>query len=881
MIARVDAARSRSSIAIRHRLSAAVLVGLLIWLAIIVVRGAVLVLQSSGFPIAGEAQRSYATPQMVWAAVLVCLSCLLAALITRWVRPAMTQPVTYAIGGGIVLTGAVLTGSVGSLLTVLAMASLSLLVGDVLLRRLPPAVDVPVVRLPIAIASGLAILGLLLFLLATLRVLNAVTVLGAGGGILLLLLVLDRERFRTECLRLASWRPAAPNRFETVVLGISVGLLAFALLAAFVPENASDAMRQHLPIAREIWQTGSAPEFPPMGVSRDPIQGHLLYAVAYGFGGMTAAKLVHSLVGLAAIVGVAGIGWLCSGRLAATIGAAILATMPVMLWLLGHAFLDLFPVMFTVAAVLCLLLWQRDGQLGWALCAGALAGVGFTAKLTMALMIVALAVAIVLVGRGLGWRERLPAVMAFGLGATVVVPWLLRSYVMSGSMPGLSPFIERLAGALPSLKLPVEHVGAQEMTRGVDGSTGPALSALPDLASDHSLLDVPRGLWDLTFHAEQFGFPIIGRGEIGIVLLLLLPLALFGPRNRSTAFLAVTAVVSYLGWWLTPYQIARHLLPALAIAAALSGIGVASLIRAGMSGTRNMLATAAQVGIVAGCVAAAVLFLHAERTRLPVNLIIGRETATEYIAREIPMAEAAEAASAQLPPDTLVGYIGSEWEGAQIYTEARLEMNFAAAQLGSTADEVLDSLDGQRIDYFIWNRPSTDLADWRSTLLSMSFLREHTRILDGDDGGYLFEIRAGEGAGWDMQAANLLEDPELDRIGDDGPWTTVGRVRGRRGVISMQLKSSIAQRVSIEGDRPYLLVASGQCPKPEDRADLVLRWFDDNEVELGADVERVFPGIDRSDQFLWHRAPERATSVSAELTESKCEFGRIGLYPSS
>ncbi|HZG67575.1 MAG TPA: hypothetical protein VEZ12_12580, partial [Herpetosiphonaceae bacterium] len=255
--------------------------------------------------------------------------------------------------------------------------------------------------------------------------------------------------------------------------------------------------------------------------------------------------------------------------------------------------------------------------------------------------------------------------------------------------------------------------------------------------------------------------------------------------------------------------------------------------------------------------------------------------AAEYVAREIPMAAAAAAASAHLPPDTLVGYIGSEWEGAQIYTEARLDLILAAASLGSTSDEVLANFEGRRIDYFIWNRPSTALEDWRSTVLSMSFLREHSRILEGDNGGYLFEIRPGKGTGWDRNEANLLQDPELDSIRDDGPWTTIGRVRGGRGVISMQLKSSIVQRVSIEGGTPYLLVASGQCPKLAVGTQLVLRWFNNHEVELGADVEQVFPGIDQSDQFLWHRAPESATSVSVELIESRCEFSKIGLYAAS
>ena len=114
--------------------------------------------------------------------------------------------------------------------------------------------------------------------------------------------------------------------------------------------------------------------FVPMDVSRDPVQGHLFYAVAYGFGGSAAATLVQTFAGLTAFAGVAALGWLVAGRVAAVCGAVIFSTMPMVLWQLGHAFMDLFPVLFMVTATACILLWQRNGALAWLVAAGALAG---------------------------------------------------------------------------------------------------------------------------------------------------------------------------------------------------------------------------------------------------------------------------------------------------------------------------------------------------------------------------------------------------------------------------------------------------------------------------------------------------------------------------
>ena len=55
-----------------------------------------------------------------------------------------------------------------------------------------------------------------------------------------------------------TWRPLPLSWLETVLVGLTVGLVAYAVLAAFTPEVHSDAVRQHLPLAREIWQTGAA-----------------------------------------------------------------------------------------------------------------------------------------------------------------------------------------------------------------------------------------------------------------------------------------------------------------------------------------------------------------------------------------------------------------------------------------------------------------------------------------------------------------------------------------------------------------------------------------------------------------------------------------------
>jgi hypothetical protein len=495
--------------------------------------------------------------------------------------------------------------------------------------------------------------------------------------------------------------------------------------------------------------------------------------------------------------------------------------------------------------------------------AAALAGFGFAAKLTMGLVIVAVVVALGLVGRGAWqWRERILPLVAFGLGGLVLVPWILRNRAISGTGSGI------VQGVLVWLGSLVGHASNPD-----------------DYGTGRSLMTLLRVPWDLAFNGARFSEA--GAGDIGILLVLLLPLVVFAPRTRAIAFLVVTVVISFLAWAVIT-QATRHALSILALAAALTGIGVAYAIVAAGSRAQRLPGMAASGGLLLGLIAAPLLLIPGGKFWLPVDFITGRATTLDVIAEKVRAASAFAAADALLPPDTPVAYFGLQYEGMQLYTEARLVYFLAGkdyALMGGTAEEVLASFDQLGVDYFIWSRPETQSQEWRSTVLSTEFLREHTRILEGDRGGYLFEILPEGGEGWGQPDQNLLADPGFEslKLQGGGPWTTVGRVKAHKGVVTLAKgESTLGQRVPAVGGSPYLLTASGKCPDPDNYATLVLRWFDAHDVELGVDSIWVFPGSAGSEQFLWHRAPARASSVSAELTGVRnCQFDQMALYQTS
>lgn len=884
--ARTFADRDTSFVPLRRTLVISLAAVLLIWVAIVVGRGILLALRTFGSPVVSDPLPNYATTQMLWAAGLVYLLCLLTAMIVRRFKPAATLPVTLAAGLVIFLAAAISTSTLGSVLIAFALFVIIWLVGDMLLRSVSPSANMPFARLPIAVGLGLGVLGLLLLALSFFGLITMPTILVVSGAILAFAATRERERLRSDLRHVLVHRFSPPSWFETVVIGMGVGLLTFALLSTLVPEDQSDAIRQHLPIAREIWQTGTAPAFPGLSISRSPIEAHLFFAVAYGLGGVTAAKLVHTFAGLIAIAGIAAIGGLCAGRVAALVGAVVFGTMPIVLWELGHAYTDLFPILFTVAAVLCVLLWQRDGALSWLICAGALASFGFAAKLTMLWMVAAIGAALFLVGKApWSWRDRLQAAVVFGLGTLVVIPWLARSYEVTGTLPGFGDAIAQLGRLVPQLHVPAPSTtspapGIAPSVNELTISDSDALAGRSPLDMHRSLPDLLTVPWDLTFRGEVYHSQ--GAGDIGVLQLMLLPLTLFAPRTRATAFLALTVIFSYVAWWLSP-QVTRHLLPTLALTAALIGSGVANLAAFEGPRARRIVATGARAAVLLGCLAVPFLYLPNWKTTLPVDLLLGRETAAEYIAADISSAGALLAAGDQLPADKSVGYFGV-WEGPQLYTESRLYYLNGQA-LGKTAADILHQLDYMVIRFLVWNRPESRLDDWRSTVLSTAFLREHSRILVGDRNTYVINILPDAGLTWgEKDPPQLLQDPELEKVGRKGDaWTAEGKVKPEGGGVPLRPRSALTQQVPVTPGRAYVLTATSSCPKPDDGAQLTLRWLDAQGAELDAVSETVIPGTEPSEQFIWRRAPQGAAKVSAEVTTARggegatCTFDAVSL----
>ena len=795
----------------RSRPAALGTVLLLGWFTLIAVLGGALALRMSGFPVLGDAQATFWDRPMLAVGALVGAVCLGMTLAVRWLRPAATLPMTLAVVAAVVLGGAVATGSLMAIVPVLVITGLSWLVGQALVTRLS-APDAPGwITAIVAVALGNGLLGLLLLLLASTSSLNAATVV--TGALVLLLAIAVLTLRRPVRIPRGPWGLPTLTWFETVLLGITGALVAYALLSTFVPEHASDAVRAHLPIAREFWQQqGRAPAYPELWPSAFPIHAHLLYAPAWGFGGMAGVKLVHAAIGLLSVVAVAGLGWLLAGRLAGLVAAAIFATLPIALWELGHAYVDLFPAFFLATATLAALVWQRGASRTWLVLAGALAAFAFAAKMTSGPYPVALAAVIVLVGRE-HWnlRSRVLDVLAFMVGASVILPWLLRSYVLTGAIPGID--------------LLVDAIFSEPYALGAN---------LANFGVGRHPLDVLRIPWDMTFDGGSFGEAT--SGAIGLALLLTLPLILLVPRTRASAFLLALAAIGFVGWAYTAQYI-RYGLPLFAIVAVLCGAGVARATTFRSRGGR-LVARALPLLLIALAVTP-VLWLPVWGRGLPAGLFSGSQSREEWLTTWVRGHAMLVKAGELLPEDTPVGWVGGI-PADQIYSEAR--MAGLPPSLGTSPQEVLDGLASQGIDYVIWERVTTAPRTGRRPYSRHPSSATTRGSLARRTAPTCSRSSTRPGDRWGLGADNLLLDPEFVELGEDGPWWWSSSREAAVAGPTLAGGDTVSQDVAVTEGGPYLLDVTASCETQEAPLNLSLRWLDDHDALLALTWELVVPG---------------------------------------
>lgn len=282
-------------------------------------------------------------------------------------------------------------------------------VGLAVLRKLAPVPDHPTDALALAVPLGLGLLALTVLVLGQV---GALTPLGIGLALACGALVGVCEAFRRPSRPLVLWKssPGTPvrSRREQESAWIAVGFdLALAagvvgsLLVALKPATDGDALCYHLQVPKVFLAAGAVGFEPDLHETVYPLVTELLYAVALAFRSPVACRLIQWVFGLVFAASVTALARPALGTRARWAGTIALLV-PAVSNGMGAPLNDVALAAYGCAALLAWVRWYDRPTIGAALLAGLLAGLTLGVKYPALVWVGLLGLSML----GVTWRER-------------------------------------------------------------------------------------------------------------------------------------------------------------------------------------------------------------------------------------------------------------------------------------------------------------------------------------------------------------------------------------------------------------------------------------------------------------------------------------------
>jgi hypothetical protein len=444
-------------------------------------------------------------------------------------------------------------------------------------------------------------------------------------------------------------RTAAPAHPVVAAMHAFQGLIAaLLLLVVAVPAMDPDTMTYHFALP-ELWTVeGHFVHVPTLHYSYFPLaaeQGFVMarlwlaalpergWTLAQGFG------ILHGLLLARAVVGLAGRDDTRS-RLAGETAGLLVLMVPATLLTSGLPYNDAYGAALAILALGQALRWLREPTDSRAIAVGLLLGFAMAAKYTL---LVAPPILLVVAWLGAPTGFAAPRAIrgisiAAAAAAVVCVPWYVKTLLATGNP--VYPVAYGLLGGAPEGSLAWD-VHAIRVNQGA--------AALG--AGWHPLrwLTAPIELW-----MRPLGFGTLPR--VGPNLLVAVPFLLWALRPggvRRERALTVGALLFYLFWSVTSRN-ARFLLPVLALALIVTAH---AMIRIARRGRPWGLAVFAAVAALLAWNATQATSVFSTLLK-PARFLSGAESRQEYLSARRRPHEVLRWASAQLPRDANVLFVG-------------------------------------------------------------------------------------------------------------------------------------------------------------------------------------------------------------------------------
>ncbi len=686
-------------------------------------------------------------------------------------------------------------------------------------------------------ALGMVVLAGLGLILGALGLLGAPGVWMALVGICAALAAKRLPRLRDDLVALAGWvrRPVERRPAELLIFGAAVGCLWLNFIGSLTPETGWDAVKLRLPVAAEWARTGRlSHDDPDLWLATWPAAGEMLYAVALAVGPLATAKLVNFATGLLCGLAIFAVGRRIAGPAPGGLAAVAFYSMPVVSFTSTSAMQDLLVTLLAVVASQAIMGTQRPA---WRtlLAPAACIALGVAVKAQFGYVAVGLAVLLGLLSmwrHGLATAARLVAALT-ALSVLIAFPWLARSYLMTGEVPGLDIALASLSGS-------------------PEASPTRVAVHLAQFGYGRSLGDLLLAPYQITFQSAAFG---PRPGYIGYLLFALLPLLVLArpaPGGQVLATLA-GAATAFLLWFYTAQEL-RYGLPIFAL---LCPLAAAAYLRANANTVRTGLGAVSGAALVvlvaAGALPQVLRMKDTDQPDLPSVLgLVDEDTYLATYGHAYPalrLLDAEPSATRAFEPYEMY---------ARVYTRVRLSGPhplYTGADLDFEGDEreVLRRLDEGGYSHIVVDRNQLP-ANWdRITAIDERFLGRNTALVGGYANSYLYRLLPPEQrraiAPW-AQGRELLTNGGFEKARGGVPlgWSVYGQpvysgsgeaaCSGRAAVLSSP-GNGFSARAAITSRARYLLAQSTRSLDGYRLARLEISWFNTANQVVRIDVEVV------------------------------------------
>ncbi len=428
------------------------------------------------------------------------------------------------------------------------------------------------------------------------------------------------------------------NPFERLLTIVILLAIAFSLVSALAPPTAWDATASHLTIPHLWLGRGRIDRIDDLH-SSGPLNAVMLFIPAMLLAGDTAPALIHLAFTILAGVALYAAAHRCLSRSGALLAAAAFFLMPVTAALAPEAAVDFPLILFVLLAFIAFTHWWETERLSWLILAAVNLGLAAGTKYTGLHALVLLSAGILV--RIVATRDRRPVLLSHGAAAILVAvlvgcPWYVRSAVLTGN-----PFYPVLAKVIPTRHISAALTGAAPAVE-VPGK-------------------YPRDLANLLLFPVNytFGFTLgIGHGPTaeglvhspGPLFLALVPLLfLLGPAPRW-AWMALVTALGGLILIVPAFPLPRYVLPFLVPCGMIVGL---VFERASARRSAHRLFAAMIVIILP-----LQLLPFAGRAAARARVVFGLESRDKYLLRSDDIYPMARRASAVLPADAKLLYVG-------------------------------------------------------------------------------------------------------------------------------------------------------------------------------------------------------------------------------